>query len=52
MFFESIGADPLGLALRSKGCSPGVSPAGESSFDGVTEGLAERSGVVVGEICC
>lgn len=53
--FESR-EDPPGLALRSSGCSPDWFVGdgdGRSTFVGaLTEGLAVRSGVVVGDICC
>lgn len=55
MFLESPD-DPLGLALRSKGCSPDVfvgDVIGRSAFVGaLIDGLDVRSGVVVGDICC
>jgi hypothetical protein len=54
IFFESSD-DPPGFALRSSGRSPDPVVGdgnGRSAFAGVlTEGLAVRSGVVVGEIC-
>lgn len=49
-FFESI--DPLGFALKSKGCSPNALPVGDGEGISLfTDGLDVRSGVVVGDIC-
>lgn len=54
-FFESPD-DPPGFALRSSGCSLDCTDGestGRSTLIGVlTDGLAMRSGVVEGDICC